>query len=91
MWRWIVKQKRLYPYSKKSVNVLKRKWIENHGFSDIDDDCFFCEISHFVECRDCPGILIDIEFRCADPEYHWFKKPIAFYNKLVSLNKKRTK
>ncbi|MHC4397910.1 MAG: hypothetical protein ACYS1A_19875 [Planctomycetota bacterium] len=90
MWRWIAKQKRLHPYS--NIRVLKRRWAEKHGYFDLEQNCFFCEytVRRELYCEGCPGAKVDKMFRCARyPKYIWYSKPIAFYKKLVSLNRKR--
>lgn len=89
-WRWIAKEIKKDPNS--GVWVLKAKWVNEHGY-DVKYDCFFCEYSgrRNDSCYLCPGTQIDPEFNCEDVEYHYANKPIAFYNKLVSLNRKRLK
>lgn len=92
MWRWIAKQIRQGSFL--SVRLLKRIWLENHGYYDkeISENCFFCEYSErhkFKDCDGCPGIKVDIEFGCGKSEYDWFSNPIAFYNKLRALNRRR--
>jgi len=90
MWRWIAKQKR--QGSQQNVNELKAEWLANHGYEGVCDNCFFCEytISRNVSCPNrCPGGKVDKEFDCGEESYNWFTKPIAFYNKLCALNRKR--
>ena len=96
MWRWIAKEKRNGSLS--HVSDLKIRWLESHGFdpSDLRDECFFCEydlrrydIGRNQVCSRCPAKKIAEWFDCADEDHHWACSPIAFYNKLVSLNKKR--
>ncbi len=98
MWRWIAKV--IKAGDERSVMVLKEVWLDNHGFpSDgtICGDCFFCEYDDNKEkttteqCCYCPGRKIDEDFNCCDKEYHYGNKSIAFYNKLVQLNRKRLK
>ncbi len=95
MWRWIAKQRRAR--SRSSVPSLKRRWLEyNWSGKDIDGDCFFCDygLSHTKtedNCDACPAQKIDPEFHCMCIEYDYQDYPIAFYNKLVSLNRKRLK
>ncbi len=93
MWRWIAKQKR--EGSRLTVEQLKNQWLIAHGYGGkgIRDNCFFCEYmaSHStMPCeKGCPGTRIDKKFWCLDLSYHFLDNPIAFYNKLVSLNRKR--
>lgn len=93
MWRWIAKMWR--EGTKLSVRQLKAQWLLEHGYEDgeLDENCFFCEyyISHRGTCYiACPARKIDSGFLCTThKEYRWDEKPIAFYNKLRSLNRKR--
>ncbi len=94
MWRWIAKMKRAG--SKRSVKELKGVWCKKHGLWDVDNDCFFCEHVRQEGKRctinsqtPCPGNKVDRSFVCINTEYNYAQKPIKFYNKLVSLNKKR--
>jgi len=99
MWRWIAKQKR--EGSSKDGVGLKHEWLENHGWQQfkIQENCFFCEravllIGHTdtlgVGCSGkCPAQKIEKDFDCQVNGCHWAYDPIAFYNKLVSLNRKR--
>lgn len=91
MWRWIAKQWRA---GRRDVDALKREWLEKHGYKGIKiyNDCFFCQyVAKLKElsCSFCPGRKIDIIFNCNRVEYNFKCNPIAFYNKLVSLNRKR--
>ncbi|KKK82643.1 hypothetical protein LCGC14_2801350 [marine sediment metagenome] len=90
MWKWIAKQKR--EGSKKTPVQLKYQWMSAHGLEEkINADCFFCNyITANKKCDIyCPGVKIDKDFNCATSGCHWYHDPIAFYNKLVSLNRKR--
>lgn len=92
MWGWIAKRKK--EGDRRPTPMLKAVWIKKHDFGkdEIQDDCFFCHyISDKLECSQCPGKRIDENFDCYDPDYCWYSQPIAFYNKLVSLNRKRQK
>ena len=94
MWRWIAKMKR--NGSVCSVLELKEIWLIKHGFGlgDIYLGCFFCEEGHHADigrCVNCPGRKVDQTFDCRYFEYNFQDKPIQFYNKLVSLNRKRLK
>jgi len=98
MWRWIAKMKRTG--DGRGVWKLKEAWMEKRGISGIELDCFFCgyQKTHKTKhrastsnCFVCPGSKVDPEFDCYDEKYSWEDEPIAFYNKLVSLNRKRLK
>ena len=96
MWRWIARQIRAGSTS--SVECLKAEWLEKYRPEEyITYECFFCEYDvHHRQKRDeacgkCPGKLVDEEFACGKAAYHYATQPIAFYNKLVSLNRKRLK
>ena len=99
MWRWIAKQVKNDPGLE--VYDLKYEWLENHGYKDtkIEEGCFFCERVVTIMGNDgkigigcggrCPGQEIDKDFNCQATGCHWAYNSIAFYKKLVSLNKKR--
>lgn len=98
MWRWIAKERR--KDNTKDVNLLKEEWLQKHGFKEslVKCSCFFCEYSNIHKarvkvtgggCRTCPGTKVDRAFDCMDFDYHFYNHPIAFYNKLHSLNRKR--
>lgn len=96
MWKWIAGQARA---GRTDVWPMKEQWLEEHGF-DFDDEsinnaCFFCEYhrQHPIKAEDCncPAIKIDKAFSCMGGAYDFKRHPIAFYNKLVSLNRKRLK
>ena len=99
MWRWIAEQKRAG--NTIGIDILKSDWLDkNWAGKEIRSDCFFCDwaIRHAKRvkpesggCPDCPGVFVDRQFDCADKNYNFFSKPIAFYNKFVSLNRKRLK
>lgn len=100
MWRWIAKQKR--DGSRKSIDNLKIQWLKAHRY-ELDENeeymilnCFFCEYDEQQlkegekgNCKYCPGKKVDERFGCTVSRYCWSSKLIAFYNKLVSLNRKR--
>ena len=88
MWRWIAKQKK--EYSNLDVTCLKKQWLREHDFErdSVQSDCFFCEHDNKY-CRNCPGRKVDQCFDCQTYDYNYYRKPIAFYNKLRSLNRKR--
>ena len=99
MWAWIAKERR----KSRRLNVmdLKAKWRKKHfPNKKIKFNCFFCEYNMQHKgslCSECPARKIDSKlgsFWCEEgrggPEgTYWFSRPIAFYNKLVSLNRKR--
>ena len=88
MWRWIAKEVR--GGDQRSVCELKTVWLNNHDLDGlVTDDCFFCDYGK--DCQTCPGRRVDPKFTCDDISCHWDSHPIAFYNKLVSLNRKRLK
>lgn len=96
MYRWIAEQRR--KGNSESVPALKEEWLRKHGFNPGDDsvmdDCFFCEYNDKHPCKkegcNCPAKKIDPEFSCISSDYNYIINPIAFYNKLRSLNRKRT-
>ena len=91
MWRWIAEQIRKYGYL--SVSDLKKQWLREHGFKkdSIYNDCFFCEHGEGYSsiCGLCPGRKVDPHFNCENFDYSYCYEPIAFYNKLRALNRKR--
>lgn len=93
MWRWIVKQKKLHPYSE--VNVLKRKWFRKYSPRDSKlAHCFFCDYNkanHGGYCRKCPATVIDQSFYCGNSKYHFAYEPTAFLKEITRLNKIRLK
>jgi hypothetical protein len=97
MWRWIAKEKR--EGSRRHTYTLKKVWLKNHGYqaNEIDCECFFCHYAWEIkkgDCCDCPPRKLEPDFHCVSINRlypHWRKNPIAFYNKLVSLNRKRKK
>lgn len=95
MWRWIAKQVRA---GRTDVTSLKNEWIEKKGFGSekILHHCFFChytaeDFEFSEDCNQCPARKIDPYFDCCGGKYYYRPHPIAFYNKLVSLNRKRLK
>jgi len=100
MWRWIAKE--VQSGNSAHVEKLKIEWMNAHGIADgkIYGNCFFCGYAeHRKEryngykeyCPECPGVKVSSYFRCERTTYHYKYRPIAFYNKLVSLNRKRLK
>ncbi len=87
MWKWIAKEAR----TGKMACTLKAEWIKKHSFKAVWANCFFCDWStkHGGNCN-CPAKKIDTSFHCEhNEEYRWYNKPIAFYKKLLALNKIR--
>jgi len=87
-WRDIVPK---WLNSGKDINELKRKWVREHGHTDIELDCFFCEYSkqNGSGCGNCPGQLIDPDFSCGNFSYHYLHHPVEFLAELERLNKIR--
>ena len=100
MWKWIAGE--VKKGSREDVDDLKAEWLEDNNFEDeyFANDCFFCG---YVEertgktpypdeggtCALCPAKKVAEFFGCCEDEYHYSGKPLAFYAKLVELNKKR--
>jgi len=92
MWQWIAKEIEKDKYL--DVIVLKRQWIQEHGFEDeyIKATCFFCEYNtqrNADGCEYCPGKLVSRAFECGRKSYNYKLKPEKFYERLVELNNKR--
>lgn len=92
MWKWIAEQIKENPTL--PVNNLKWQWLERNGFNPLEifERCFFCQYAILhngcMNC-DCPGKLVDMKFSCIDTRYDYEDEPIKFYQKLLSLNRKR--
>ncbi len=98
MWRWIAKQ--VKEGTKKSTDKLKLEWLKNNwAGKKLYGSCFFCEYlekhpkagNACPSCPSCPAVMIDPKFSCMGTAYDYEGYPIKFYNKLVSLNRKRNK
>lgn len=103
MWKWIAKQVRVD--SKLDVEKLKDEWLERNWKGEpLEESCFFCEYAatHNREAKGyrgdcpcgrstCPAAFVDKQFSCVDNDCNYNDHPIPFYNKLVSLNRKRLK
>ncbi len=96
MWKWIAKE--VKAGKTRDVDGLKKEWLQKHGFRDIlAHDCFFCQYSNSrtkdMSCRLCPAKkTAGKEYHCNDPDalFPCFSThPIAFYKKLLALNKIR--
>lgn len=76
-----------------SVHILKARWLKANGFppNTIEEDCFFCDYTNGVDagCSQCPGCLVDPNFRCSGNDYDYEDKPVAFYAGLLRLNQIR--
>jgi hypothetical protein len=71
---------------------LKARWLKANGFSAdvIESNCFFCDDGKdFFGCTRCPGKLVDRNFSCANTNYNYEEKPVAFYKELLRLNRIR--
>lgn len=98
MWKWIAK--RVKAGRKEGVEELKEEWLEKNWTGEpLKNGCFFCEYAQYYNTEEkcgcamymCPGRLVNKRFSCCSKTYHYEDHPIAFYNKLVSLNEKRLK
>lgn len=90
MWKWVAEQVDKTP--RQSVGILKEEWLKLNNIEDVDKDCFFCEYDgQDGDCSNCPAKLIDADFSCCMPNYHYLQHPKAFYAKIVELNKIRLK
>lgn len=95
MWRWIARQVRA-GRNDVDVSKLKDEWLAKKGFDPMEilHSCFFCHYttdSDLEDCEQCPGRKVDPYFGCCGGKYYYRFHPIAFYNKLVRLNRKRLK
>ena len=93
-WDWIKAE--IEAGSLLSVEGLKGQWCRENGFDGVHGYCFFCEYAVHQHsriaprrCVNCPGRLVDPEFRCCNDEYHYEYKPLALHAELVRLNKIR--
>jgi hypothetical protein len=78
------------------IEELKRRWCKEHGFTDMDSNCFFCEYSkqqHKIStacvgrCTFCPAKRVDSDFDCQSYEYAYLYKPEEFLAKIKELYK----
>ena len=84
MWKWIAE---VWQPSD-DVDDLKHEWMVVHGFSNIPDNCFFCDWAE-ANCFKCPGAKVDPHFDCSRIDHHFRKRPVEFYNEIVRINKIR--
>ena len=99
MWQWIAEVKLgLEEYNFVSIIHLKIRWLkDNHIGAKIKNDCYFCEYAqqqyindNMERCYSCPPISVAKRFHCeSNLREAWHINPVAFYNKLLVLNKKR--
>lgn len=92
MWRWIDKEWEKGSKRKTIISGLKKAWLRDNGFEVSDNEsknCFFCLYTDEISCKHCPGVLVDPHFRCDNLDYCWYKKPPAFYQELLRLNRIR--
>ena len=100
MWVWVKDQIKDKNPTNRLVNGLKEKWLEEHRFSRMENDCFFCEYAKkaanvrdicvdLTACRNhCPEKMIDPDFNCCNTEgYHYLMYPEQFADKIVEMNK----
>lgn len=97
-WKWIVGQIRKGRPA--YIGDLKGEWLVKHGFENTRDsagNCFFCryaggDVSGGIDekdCIKCPARKVDKAFYCCNADYDYAYKPLAFYAKLLKLNKIR--
>lgn len=94
MWEWVAEQ--IKQGTDLDVDALKEKWLRKYThIRSLYNDCFFCEYlkRHCTEgdCSTCPGKLVNKRFYCNNQTYHYDRKPLKFYQKLVKMNEKRLK
>lgn len=95
MWRWIAKEWKKLEEDPHDIHywvvLQKAKWLRDHGYASIKNNCFFCERVddrvHVIDCVDCPGALVDSEFHCYDAG--WCFDPPRFLSELLRLNRIR--
>ena len=92
LWKYVAKRKQAG--DKRSVYDLKVAWMRRHDYEEdeIQAECFFCEYNnrhYHLDCRNCPGKLVDATFSCSNPSYSYKTRPYRFYRKLLALDKKR--
>jgi len=79
------------------IDEIKDAWCEKRDFKNITHDCFFCNFAGSTHTRSlccnekCPARRVDNSFYCDNDNYHYLHNPIAFYNKLMALDRKRKK
>ncbi len=97
MWTWIIKNLpegfSEFSIGRKSniLITLKEQWLNQHRFTrDVENNCFFCDYAGDSGCFNCPGSLVNPEFRCyrcgIGGDCHWIINPIAFEAELARLD-----
>lgn len=98
MWKWIAKE---WQKGRRDISRLKEEWCIEHGFDDIDNDCFFChyQMTHFQrkkfnikpksECPRCPGVEVAPQFDCYSSR--WDTDPVKFYRILKRMYGRKKK
>ena len=100
MWKWVAKEKRVDPSD--NADDLKSRWLRSKGIEGVFETCFFCDHANrhkkdddfdYHTCRLCPARKIEPDFTCcgSNNPHHYHTHSVKFYNKLVSLNRKRLK
>lgn len=90
LWGFIYRKK--MAGDKRSVYKLKIEWTDKREQAgETHSMCFFClyDAKRKTGCATCPGVKVDPDFDCYNPLYNFNDNPVAFYNKLRSLNRKR--
>lgn len=91
MWKWISDRCEDGPYEWDSCHVfmLKRTYAQNMNLK-LTSNCFFCEFNDgAMNCKNCPGKMIDPDFHCQSKKFNYQTNPIDFYKEIVRLNKIR--
>ncbi len=95
MWRWVAGE---WKKGRRGVEILKSEWLRRKKHGHIYNGCFFCEYGRDMKenpneylgaCDNCPGVLVDSNFKCNREAYNYNTDAVKFYNKLRSLNRKR--
>lgn len=77
------------------IDMLKEVLLAHGPNADAVSHCVFCQYAEdnydglWGFCGACPGRAVDPDFYCMDEEHNYYKKPHAFYAKLVEMNKIR--
>ena len=85
MWKWITQP----AFAEIAVYELKGRWLKQHGFSDVNAACLFCEYVGYNGGIACPGRLVDKEFNCRDIKYSFRWHRAKFLKELLRLSKIR--
>ncbi len=91
MWRWIKAE--IQAGNKKTVAKLKSQWLRENGFTDINENCFFCHYDYLMDnaasCRHCPAREVDGSFNCSDGTNRYDWNPVGFCELIERLNERR--